>query len=136
MAQKLTLATLVATPDRRLIKTNKRQFVEWIYDEKTQQGWFCLRRLFTANKYFKGKTGLVIDSGYAIPLNPYSDYGVAELKELTNLDKRAEQAMMIAEGEAEKENRQNIIARSIVFGISGLVIVVIVLAILVASRRM
>ena len=130
------IAVLTITKDRRITKSSKKTFVEWIYDETNQVAWFVLRRLFAANNRFQGKTGLVVDSGYSIPLNPYNDYKEEELKELTDLDKRAEQAMLIAEGEAEKENRQSIIARTISFAIAGLVVVVIILAIMVASGRL
>lgn len=131
----MKLSVFVVSQDRRIRKVRKKTFVEWIYDEANQVGWFVLRRLFATNIYFDNKVGLILDSGYAIPLNPYNDYDADELIELTDLDKRSEQAMLIVEGQAEKENRQNTIARSVSLGISGLVFAVVILVILVAVKR-
>src|SRR3972149_6885215 len=131
----MKIAVLEITQDRRIRKKNKNTFVEWIYDENAQVVWFILRRLFAAGKYFKGQEGMVIDNGYSVPLNPYNDYKEEEIKALTDLDARASQALNVAEAQAEKENRQNILARTVALVIGAIFLMVMVLVILVAAGR-
>ena len=131
----MKIAVLEITQDRRIRKKNKNTFVEWIYDENAQVAWFILRRLFAAGKYFKGQVGMVIDNGYSVPLNPYNDYKEEEIKALTDLDARASQALNVAEAHAEKENRQNILARTVALVIGAIFLMVMVLVILVAAGR-
>lgn|SRR3972149_3928089 len=131
----MKIAILMVTADRRIKKSNKTPFVEWIYDESLQQAWFILRRLFAGGKYFKGQVGLVIDNGYSVPLNPYNDYTEEEIKALIDLDARASQALNVAAAQAEKENRQNILARTISLVIGAIFLMVMALVILVAAGR-
>ncbi len=121
--------------DRKLKRTTKPGIGEWLYDENNQEAWFTLRKLYSVFGFLKGKMGLVIDKRFALPLNPYGGYKPDEITLLTNLDARADQALNIAIGQAEKQGRHNIVAWGITIAISGFVLVVIILALLIASER-
>ena len=122
--------------DRKLKRCSKPIFGEWLFDESDMLAWFTLRKLYPVFTFLKGKMGLVIDSRFALPLNPYHDYNENEITNLTGLDKRADLALNVAMGQAEKQGRQHIIAWGLIAIVSGLVVCVIILALLVASGRM
>ena len=63
------------------------------------------------------------------------DYTEEEIKALIDLDARASQALNVAAAQAEKENRQNILARTISLVIGAIFLIVMALVILVAAGR-
>ncbi len=132
----MQVAVITVTQDRRLRKTNHKVFVEWVESKDVRQRWFALRRLFAAFNRFKGKLGLVLESGYSVPLNPYNDYSDDELLYLTDLNARADQASTIAEAEAQKEARQNLLYKTISFCTACFVIAVLALVILVVAKNL
>lgn len=127
---------IVLGQDRRLKRTTKPVFGEWLYEPKIQRAWFTLRKLYASLKFCKNRLGLVIDERFALPLNPYESYSEPELKALISLDERADQALNLTIGQVEKESHQNIIAWALVAIVSAIVLVVVILALLVASGRL
>lgn len=133
MAEKQIVITI--GHDRKLKRCTKPIFGEWLFDEKNMVAWFTLRKLYQVFPFMKCKMGLVLDSRFALPLNPYHDYKSEDLTTLTNLDSRADQALSLAMGLAEKQGRQHILAWGMVAIVSGLVVMVVILALLVAAGR-
>ncbi len=121
--------------DRKLKRCTKPVFGEWLFDEGNMVAWFTLRKLYPVFSFLKGKMGLILDSRYALPLNPYHDYTLEEIKDLTSLDTRADQALNVAMGQAEKEGKQHVFAWGLMAVVAALVFMVVVLALLVASGR-
>jgi len=128
-------AVLELSPNRKLKLCNKPVLGEWLVEEKKQKAWHCLPKLYTWFGLVKGGLGLVIDNRFSIPINPYAKYEKEELEALTNLDKKKALSLSLAIGTAEKEGAQNILALGLVAIVSMIVLVVIVLALLVASGR-
>jgi len=122
--------------DRKIKLTSKPVYGEWLYDEGKQKAWYCLPKLYTRLGLSGGGLGLVVDERFSKPMNPYLDYEKEELAELTNLNKKAAQSLTITMGKAEKEGTQHIIAWGVVAVVSAIVLVVVILALLVASGRM
>ena len=135
MAKK-SQTVIVVGQDRRLKKCSKPVFSEWLYDENNQEAWFVLRKLFSVFNFMKKGMSLVIDQRFALPLNPYHNYTPEELTTLTELDKRASQALNVVVGQAEKHSNNKIIALGLIVIVSAIVLLVIILALLVASGRM
>lgn len=131
--------TALLLTHNRKIKRVVRPLIanEWLFDkDERHAAWFALRQLYSVLDIFKGKQGLVIDSRLALPLNPYAEIESKTLESLTDIDSRSDQALEETQRIADKEKPQHIIAWGLVAIVSGLVIIVIILALLVASGRM
>lgn len=131
-------AVLTVGQDRRLRRTAKPVFGEWLRDKKYPLAWHILRKLFTACSFLKGKMCLVIDERFALPINPYESYADEDLVALTELDGkgcRTDQALDEAQNKADKESAAKMLVNGLTAIVAGLVVCVIVLALLVAYGR-
>jgi hypothetical protein len=129
-------AVLITGQNRRIKKTNVPLFSDWIFYEKMPGAWHTLRRLYCMFKYFKTDMGLVVDGRSSVPVNPYGIYPEDELKDLTDVDRKVELAFNKTETAAKKQGAQHIMAWGLTATIVGLVFIVIVLALLVASGKL
>lgn len=135
-------AVLIIHQNRRIKKTTQPVYGNWLRDVKNWSAWFTYRHYYLWFDQFKNKfggkvrVGLVIDSIYALPLNPYVNREEEEVKKQVDLNRRLVESFEIAAGQAEKEGRRNIMAWGMTLAITGLVFIVIVLALLAASGRL
>lgn len=126
-------AILLATEDRRIIKTKIQQFGEWLYDSNRGHAWYTLRRYFSKMPMLGKGVGLALDERFALPLNPYADYTPAELSKLTNVDDRSDEAINLVAARAERDSAQNVVAWSASIIAMSFTLIVVIFGILIAA---
>ncbi len=129
---------ITVSQSRKLRRTTKPIFGEWLRDKKYPLAWYILRKLFVVCDFKKRVMCLVLDERFALPLSPYEKYPETDLNALTELDGpgcRTDQALDETQSRADKESHNTILVNGLTAIVAGLVVCVIILALLVAKGR-
>lgn len=129
---------VIVKPNREIKHIRPNLLASCLITDDGQRAWHHnLLRYFTKVKMLKNKMSLVLDERFPIPLNPYAVYSDAELNKLTNLEGEGglvDQAASAAIVRANKQGQMRVIAWTTSIIVMCITLILIIFAILVATK--
>lgn len=127
-------ACLILTEDRQILYEKLPIVSSCLVDVKNQKAWHLLHPLLFMSNKFK-RLLLLLDTRHAVPVSPYATLTEAQIKNLTNLDPIAGEALAAQLNEIEQESHTNQLATGFRFAITLMFIFVGILIILALTGK-